>query len=93
VNFDTLAGLAGDLGAMGFILWLTHRLTTHTIPRLADTFEASVRQQRADFREALAEQRSDFREWNQREHENHLEQSKALVESMRELAREVRGKQ
>ena len=66
-----------ETGATGAIVllvtWLVRRVFTHTIPRLADNFKDSLKnqqelfidqleKQREDFRAALAEQRTDFRE-------------------------------
>lgn len=86
-----LVSLLGDLGAMGFILYLTHRLTTHTIPRLAEQFETATEKQRQDFKEMLAEQRQDFAAWHQRENAFHEAQTSSLVEAVKDLASEIRG--
>jgi hypothetical protein len=69
VEHQFLVSLIGDLGALGFILWITHRLTTHTIPRLAKQFEEATEKQRQDFREALKEQRVMFEARARREEE------------------------
>ncbi len=51
-----LIALVSDLGSLGFILWMTHRLTTNTIPRLAGQFEVATKEQRKDFKEMLKDQ-------------------------------------
>lgn len=61
--------LISDLGAMGFILWMTHRLTTQTIPRLARQFEEASEKQRQDFKAMLKEQREMFESRARREEE------------------------
>ena len=52
--------LVGQLGALGFIFWLVHRTTTHTIPRLAKGFEEATKEQRQDFAKMVEAQRQDF---------------------------------
>lgn len=63
MGFETniFVELIGNLGAMGFIFWLVHRTTTHTIPRLAENFEQASKEQREDFRKILESQREDFK--------------------------------
>ena len=48
------------LGPMGFVMWLVHRTTTHTTPKMAKSFEEVIERQRADFKEMLAQQRKDY---------------------------------
>jgi len=89
MDFDLIVSLVGDLGAMGFILYLTHHLTTHTIPRLARQFEEAIDKQRADFKETLAQQRQDFQHWIEREQQVHLDEVTKLTEALKDIAREV----
>lgn len=63
--------LVGDLGAIGFVLWLAHRLTAVTIPAMTEAFAAAAERQRSDFRETLEKQRSDFTAFHKQEHEAH----------------------
>ena len=81
VEWNAIVGLVGDLGAMGFILWLTQRLTSHTIPRLASGFADASKQQRDDFREALSQQRSDLQRWQELAHSQHEKEIGQLVEA------------
>ena len=48
------------LGPMGFIFWLVHRTTTHTVPRLAKSFEEGIDKQRIDFKELAKQQHESF---------------------------------
>lgn len=48
------------LGPMGFVMWLVHRTTTHTTPKMAKSFEEVIERQRADFKDMLAQQRKDY---------------------------------
>lgn len=64
-----LTQLISALGPMGFVMWLVHRTTTHTIPRLAKSFEEALDRARADYKGAMAEQRSDLLRLVDREHE------------------------
>lgn len=66
-----LVGLVSDLGALGFILWLAHRLTAKTIPDMTEAFVAANEKQREDFKETLEKQRADFQAFHQHEHESH----------------------
>lgn len=53
-------GIAGNLGAVAFVLWLAHHLTTSALPKMAGEFRDALERQRTDFRASLAEQRKDF---------------------------------
>lgn len=75
--------LIGDLGSLGFILYLVHRTTTHTIPRLAAEYMESEKRAREDFREILKQQRSDFRTELEREREVNSISTDRIVEAMR----------
>jgi hypothetical protein len=72
--------LAGNVGSLGFILWLVWRTTNHTIPRLARDFKEGLDKQRSDFKDTsamartdflsqLAEQRTNFKDQLERERE------------------------
>lgn len=54
---DTIISLAGNLSAIGFVIWLAHRLTTKVIPDMTTTFTQATERQREDFRCTLSEQR------------------------------------
>lgn len=65
--------LAVNLGAFTLVSWLVRRVFTHTIPRLAGSFEKErqglseqyqrlLSEQRADFQDALESQRKVFAE-------------------------------
>lgn len=60
-EYQFITDNVGNLGAIGFIILLTWRTFSHTIPRMLDKFEASSREARAEFRESLQRQRDDFR--------------------------------
>lgn len=66
---NLLTQLVSALGPMGFVMWLVHRTTTVTIPRLAKSFEEALDRERADYKAALAEQRSDLLRLVDREHD------------------------
>lgn len=68
---DAVISLVGNLSAVGFVVWLAHRLMTRTIPEMAEQFSNSSAQQRDDFRDALDRQRRDFTDFHRREHEAH----------------------
>jgi hypothetical protein len=52
--------VVGDLGAIAIVFWLVIRVTNHTLPRLARTFEEGIRNARADFKVMADQQREDF---------------------------------
>lgn len=60
-DYAMFLDLFSNLGAIGFIFWLTWRTTNHTIPRLAQSFEESIKVTRDDFKATLQQQRDDFR--------------------------------
>jgi hypothetical protein len=60
-EYTLFLDLFSNLGAVGFIFWLTWRTTNHTIPRLAKSFEESIQVTREDFKSILKQQREDFR--------------------------------
>jgi len=97
-----LMNLVGNLGALGFIFWLVWRTTNHTIPRLADSFEKGITNQRqdhkedmerarADYLQALVQQRNDFCSQLERERTLHSERAGELAQALKELASEVRS--
>lgn len=57
---DSLIGLVGNLGAVGFVIWLAHRLTAKTIPEMTRTFTSATERQRDDFRATLKDQREAY---------------------------------
>ena len=77
---ELLLNLTSNLGAVGFILWLAHRLTTVTIPRMTESFTAATQKQREDFRHALDAQREDFVAACERESERSAERLKAVMD-------------
>lgn len=83
--------LISNLGAMGFVLWMSFRLTNHTIPRLATQFEEAVERQRQDFKDILQQQRADMLMMVDRQEKAHQEEVQKLVDSVKELAREMRS--
>lgn len=95
-----LMNLVGNLGALGFIFWLVWRTTNHTIPRLAESFEKGITEQRkdhkeemerarADYLQALVQQRNDFCAQLERERTLHGERAGELAQALKELASEV----
>lgn len=86
---DPLTSLIAEaikvLGPMGFILWLVHRNTTHTIPRLAKDYMDSQDKARQDFKEILVDQRETFIREMQREREVHGQSVDSIVDSIKEL--------
>lgn len=103
MNSDTslMVNLVGNLGALGFIFWLVWRTFNHTIPRLAESFEKGISEQRQDHRaeldraraeylQALATQRKEFTDQLERERAFHSEHGAALSAAIKELALELR---
>lgn len=80
-----LMSLIGDLGALGFVLWMAWRMTNHTIPRLAKSFEDATDRQRNDFKEMLKEQRDSCATMMEREREVHGQHVDRIVETLKEL--------
>lgn len=66
VSSDTTIGnwvsVFANIPALGFVIWLAHRMTTTTIPRLVEDFKTELKDIRADFRDVLETQRADFSE-------------------------------
>lgn len=96
MSTDILMELITALGPMGFVMWLVHRTTTHTIPRLAKSFEDNIRNQRDDFKEMMTQQRSDyerlhvqqradFERMTQRLQESHIAQIDKVVEAFEKV--------
>lgn len=77
---DSLIGLVGNLGAVGFVIWLAHRLTTRTIPDMTETFTAATERQRDDFRAALDAQRKDFTDFTARQSSAHEARLQAVMD-------------
>lgn len=97
---QVMMNLVGNLGALGFIFWLVWRTTNHTIPRLAESFEKAISEQRLDHKEeldraradyikALTDQRTDFCTQLERERQL-LDRSGELAQVLKELSHEVR---
>lgn len=72
--------LISAFGPFGFVMWLVWRTTNHTIPRLAQSFEAALDRQRAEFREYLQQQRADFERMIVREQQVHQEHVDRMIE-------------
>ncbi len=85
MDASTIVQLIGDLGALGFILYLVHRTTTHTIPRLADQYLKAEEIARQDFKEILSQQREDFRAELERERQINGQQTERIIDTMRNL--------
>lgn len=80
--------LVGNLGSLGFILWLVWRTTNHTIPRLAKGFEDNIKEARTDFKELLNKQRDDFRISLNEQRQAH----KNEIDTIIDLVRKENGK-
>lgn len=76
--------LIGDLGSLGFILYLVHRTTTHTIPRLAAEYMQSEQRLREDFKIILTEQRGDFLGALDRERQIQSDQTDRIIQAIRD---------
>ena len=96
-NTQMMVELVSNLGSLGFILWLAHRLTTQTFPRLAqenNEAQATARKEnneaqavtRKDFKESLALQRDDFRREMDREREIHGQQTSRIIDAIERAA-------
>lgn len=83
--------VVSDLGALGFILWMTHRLTTQTIPRLAGQFEIASEKQRQDFRAMLKEQRDMFEARARREEDLFTQSIDRLSAAIDQAPGPIRG--
>lgn len=75
-----LLNVAGNLTAVGFVIWLTHRLTTRTIPDMTDAYLRASEKQRDDFRESLKAQRDDFADFHNREHQTHESRLQSVMD-------------
>lgn len=80
---NVIVQLVSDLGSLGFILYLVHRTTTHTIPRLAQEYLQAEIRLREDFRAMLQQQRDDFRRELEREREIHGVNVSRLIDEIR----------
>ena len=96
VDGGMLVELISNLGTFGFVLWLVHRTTTHTIPRLAaenaarqevqrTDFIAAQVQTRDDFKGALTDQREAFQREMEREREVHGKHIDQVITAIREV--------
>lgn len=90
MQIDTVVQLVSDLGALGFVLWLAHRLTAKTIPDLTERYTSAADKQRADFRQMLEQQRVDFSDLHKRDHDVHEARMATMVDAIRTLTNEQR---
>lgn len=90
VEVESILDVASNVGAMGFVLFLAHRLTTSTIPALFAKFEEATAKQRDDFGRALSMQREDFERWHEHENKFHETQIESIVGALTELTAEMR---
>ena len=60
-DYQFISDNLSNLGAIGFIILLTWRTFSHTIPKMLEKFEASSREARTEFLASLQRQRDDFR--------------------------------
>jgi len=77
---EMLFDFVGDLGALGFVLWLARHLTTRTIPALTSSFATALDDQRNDFGATLDKQRADFAALHNRECTAHDERLQAVID-------------
>jgi len=87
IDANMLVQLMGDLGSLGFILYLVHRTTTHTIPRLADAYIVAEERLRQDFKEMLQIQRHDFTDALERERQILTDQTERICIAIRDLSK------
>ena len=80
-----LLAFAGNIPALAFVFWMSHRLTTITIPRIASEFQEALKLQRDDFRESIRTEREGFAAQMEREREFHETQVGAIVSSIKDL--------
>jgi hypothetical protein len=85
---DMFMQLAGNVGAMAFILWLVWRTQNYTIPRLVKDFKEGIEKSRQEFKESLDKQRNDFKEVTANARTDFLDQMK----EQRIAAKEERDK-
>jgi len=76
--------IIGGASALSLLAWLVRRTFTHTIPRLADDFKASLATVTNFFKEELTASRNAFRE-------ELKEQRSDFQDSMRQLREDFRG--
>lgn len=84
MTMETIVALVGDSVAIAFILWLVHRMTTVTIPRIAAEFREGLENQREDFKEALKTQREQFAIEMERERQNHSAIVERVIDAIKE---------
>ncbi|KKN71051.1 hypothetical protein LCGC14_0424680 [marine sediment metagenome] len=84
LSLEIIIVLLAELPAFGFVLWLSHRMTTHTIPRLAGDFLRGLEQQRDDFKDALKSQREEFHREMERERQIHGDHVERIVLAIRD---------
>lgn len=60
-QIGNIAEVVGGLGAFALVVWVVRRVFTHTIPRLAKSFEESLHASQTQFHEELKACREDFR--------------------------------
>ena len=60
LDYAVLAEALGSVGAFALIAWLLRRVFTHTIPRLANSFEESLVRQQETFQKQLYDQQQLF---------------------------------
>lgn len=100
---DWAMSLVQLFGPMGFIMYLVWRFQNHTIPRLAAENHDALARQRDDFKGILInavdrfekqalEQREFFHATLKREQEFHEKLNRELVDTVKELAGEIRSK-
>lgn len=75
---EILTQLLTALGPMGFVFWLVWRTTSHTIPRLARSFETGIEKQRQDFKEIL----TNYRESERAHHEEEVERLCTSIDNL-----------
>jgi len=85
IGAGMLLQLVGDLGSLGFILWLVHRTTTHTIPRLAKEYMTGEERLREDFKSILNQQREDFMKALERERQILTDQTERIIQAIRDI--------
>ena len=78
--------IVGDLGALGFVFWMTWRMTNYTIPRLASQFEEAIDRQRNDFKEMILQQQNFFEKQVEREREFQEKRFSAIINAFSEGA-------
>ena len=90
MNTVDIVKLVANIGSLGIICWLVWHTFTHTIPRLADSFNAALGDQREDFKEALVTQRDFFAQQMERERQVEDGQTSKIVDAIKDLKEEFR---